>query len=71
MTTLAGLLSAVLGFLKALIGPVTGWLLGRAQKDRDHAEEALDRLEKAGAAVDHMRRDPDELERLRDLARKR
>ena len=67
----ASVLSAVLGFLRALIGPVTGWLLGRAQRDKAHAEDALDRLGKASDAVDRVRRDPDERERLRDLARSR
>lgn len=71
MTILASILSAVLGFLKALIGPVTGLLLGRAQRDKAHAKDALDRLEKAAAAVDRVRTDSGERERLRDIARSR
>ena len=67
----ASLVAAVLGFFKAMIGPVTGWLLGRAQRDKAHAEDALDRLDKAGAAVDRVRRDDSERERLRDIARSR
>ena len=67
----ASVVGAVLGFFKAMIGPVAGLLLGRAQKDRDHAEATLDRLGKAGDAVDRVRRDDSERERLRDLARPR
>ncbi len=46
----ASVVGAVLGFFKALIGPVTGWLLGRAQKDRDHAEDTVDAVARAQAA---------------------
>ena len=59
MSAVAGLLSTILGFFKALIGPVTGWLLGRAQKDRDHAEDTLDAVARAQAARRAVAHDPD------------